>query len=227
MKRLIAALAATTSLVLSSTAAAGTLTGFADATSNYISRGTAQDVHGRPALQAGATYQTQNGWYATTFASTMNFGEGTTKELDFFAGKKTTFGATTVDVGLASINYPANHLPWNFVEYDIKVDHPLGKGNVGAWVGYTDHYFNIYGRSVWTEVHASYPVTAKITVSGAAANQYVPHDFDYRTWNIGATYSVTPTVSLDARYSDTDRHDLDPVFGTYGSQLSVTLTKTF
>lgn len=225
MKKL--ALFAAVAALFATPAFAGDVSGFASITSRYVSRGTDQNVYGNPALQGGVTYTTENGFYATAFASTMNFGEGTTKELDFFVGKKTTFGKTTVDLSVASINYPDNKLPWNFVEYDIKVDHPVGKGNVGIWVGYTEHYFNIFGEGWWTEAHASYPLTDKLSVSGAVANQALKNDFDYRTWNVGATYMVTPTISADVRYSNTDRHDLDPIFGTYGERVSVTLTKAF
>lgn len=225
MKKL--ALLAAVAALFATPAFAGPISGFVDVTSRYVSRGTDQNTNGNPAIQGGLTYTTATGFYATAFASTMNFGEGTTKELDFFAGKKTTFGKTTVDVSVASINYPDNKLPWNFVEYDVKVDHPVGKGSVGAWIGYTDHYFNIFGQGLWTEVHGSYPLTDKLSVSGAVANQALKNNYDYRTWNVGATYMVTPTISADLRYSNTDRHDLDPIFNTYGQRVSATFTKSF
>ena len=222
-------------VALSATAAhAGETSGWVGVTSNYISRGTAQNVYGNPSVQASATY-TDKGYYATVFASTMNFGEtgfgiadkNTTKELDFFVGKKTTVGKTTVDFSVASINYPDNHAKWNFVEYGVRLDRSFGKAQAGVWVGYTDQYFANYGQGIWTEAHGSYPITDKLFVSGAVANQDLPNNFDYRTWNVGAIYSVTPTVSVDVRYSDTDRHDLDPVFDSYGSAVAVTITKGF
>lgn len=229
------ALLAAAALLAVATPAAAEVSGFVSVTSNYMSRGTEQNVYHKPAVQGGVNWSNDQGFYANVFASTMNFGEtgfgisdrNTKLELDYFAGKKTQVGKATVDVGVAVINYPSNHAKWNFVEYDLKVDHPVGKGNVGVWLGYTEHYFATYGAGIWTEVHGSYPVTDKITVSGAVANQDLRNDFDYRTWNVGATYAVTPTISFDVRYSDTDRHDLDPVFDSYGEQVSFTVTKSF
>jgi uncharacterized protein (TIGR02001 family) len=215
--------------------AAAEVSGYVTATNHYMSRGTEQNVYGHPAVQGGVNWSNDRGFYFNVFASTMNFGEvgwgisdvNTTKELDFFGGKKTTFGKTVVDVGFASINYPGNHAEWNFVEYDLKIDHPVGKGNIGAWIGYTDRYFALYGPGLWTEVHGSYPVTEKLSASVSVANQALENDFDYRTWNVGATYMVTPSIALDVRYWDTDRHDLDPIFDSYGEKVAVSLTKSF
>lgn len=221
--------------LLASPAFAGELSGAIGVTSNYVSRGTQQDVNDEPDVFGTLTYRTQTGYYATVFASTMNYSEtsygaakDSTKELDFFVGKSTQVGKTTVDVGLASINYPDNSVQWNFVEYYAKIDRPItDKVNGGVWLGYTNHYFGTYGTGIWTEAHASYAATPKLTISGAAANQQLDNDFDYRTWNVGATYAVRDNLYVDIRYSDTDGHDLDPLFSTYDAQTSVTLTATF
>ena len=220
-------LAAVMAALLARRVDAGDLTGYVDVTSRYIARGTDQNIYGDPSAQGGLTYMATNGLYAPAFASTMNFGEGATKEIDVFAGKKTQCGKTTIDLGFASLNYPRSRLPWNFVEYDLKVDHPVGRGNMGAWLGYTDHYFNIFGRGIWTEAHGIFPVASCLSISGAVANQDLPNNCDYRTFNVGATYLISPSVAAEFRYSDTDRHDLDLVYGTYGQRMSVTLTKSF
>ncbi|AXQ69926.1 hypothetical protein HOU03_gp342 [Caulobacter phage CcrSC] len=209
-----------------STAQAGDLAGSVSLTSAYISRGTDQNVLNGAALQGFVTYS-HGPFYVSAFASSMNYGEGTTKELDFFGGVRKSAGPWTVDLGFANINYPDNHTPLNFVEYDLKVDRAIGKGNVGVWLGYTDAYFNTYGQGVWTEAHASYPITQSVSISGAVANQDLPNNFDYRTWNIGLTKAFAGGVSADLRYSDTDRHDLDPRWNTYGARTSLTLTKSF
>lgn len=189
--------------------------------------GTAQNVYDNPSLQGGLTYTIASGFYAATFASTINFGEGLKEELDFFAGKKWPVKQTTVDLSVASINYPNSPTPINFVEYDLKLDHPLGKGNVGAWFGYTEHFFNVYGVGYWTEAHASRPLTDRLSVSGSIASQALPNHFDYRSFNVGATYQLTSHYGGDLQYSNTDRHDLDPVFKTYNGQFSATVTASF
>lgn len=219
------------------TAVAAELTGFVSVTSDYMSRGTSQNVDDRPDVRGALTYTTENGYYGSVFASTMDFGEtaymavpkDTTKELDFFVGKKTQVGKTTVDVGIASINYPDNHVQWNFVEYYVKAERPVGDNgaSIGGMISYTDSYFAVYGEGIWVEAHGSYPMTEKLSLSASVAHQSLPNNFDYSTWNVGATYAIRPDIFLDVRYSDTDGHDLDPIYNTYDSKVSTTLTKTF
>jgi uncharacterized protein (TIGR02001 family) len=214
-------------LFLTTTSAHAVEVGYTAAVaSRYVSRGTDQNVNGDPALELGVNVSKGN-FYFNTFAANMNFGEGTKKELDFFAGYKPTIKNTTLTFQVASINYPMNHSAWNFVEYEFGADHSLGKGSVGAFVGYTDSYFAVYGPGTWTEVHASYPLTNKIGVSASFGHQALRNNFDYNTWNVGATYAMNKHLSLDVRYSDTDRHDLDPIYNTYGNRLAMVLTASF
>jgi len=212
--------------LLATSVQASDLSGSVAWTSNYMARGTEQNVYHNPSVQGFVTY-TKNGFYASVFAASMNYGEGSTFELDYFGGYRKTIKDWTVDVGFASINYPGSPNNWEFVEYDIKVDRPLGKGSIGAWVGYTDAYFYSYGKGLWTEIHGSYPVHEKVSVSGAIGNQDLENGFAYSTYNIGATWSATPTFLVDVRFSDTNKHELDPWFHTYSDRVSVTLTKLF
>lgn len=223
MKRSIIVLAA---LLAASPALAGELSGSVSLASAYISRGTDQNVYNGAAVQGFVSY-VHGPFYVSSFASTMNYGEGSTKELDFFGGVRKSVGPWSFDAGFANINYPDNHTPLNFVEYDLKIDRAIGKGSVGVWLGYTDAYFNTYGEGVWSEVHASHPLTDKLSISGSVANQDLPNNFDYNTWNLGVTYAAAKDISVDLRYSDTDRHDLDPRWNTYGARTALVLTRSF
>jgi hypothetical protein len=78
-------------------------------------------------------------------------------------------------------------------------------------------------------VNASVPVSKKISVSGAVAYQYIKRDIDYSTWNVGATYSITPTLSVDARYYGTDWKPIGNRYidGIYRDRAVLTLKKVF
>ena len=212
-------------LAVTSTHAEG-LSGSIGVTNAYMSRGTEQNVYHEPAVLGFVTYE-KNGFYVSAFAANMNYGEGTTFELDGFGGYRFPAGEWLIDVGFAAINYPSSPNMWNFVEYDIKADRPVGKGSFGIWLGYTDAYFYSYGQGVWSEAHGSYPINDKVSVSASVAYQDLNDGWSYATYNVGTTISLAPTVLLDVRYSDTNQHDLDPLFGTYNDRLAVTLTKLF
>jgi uncharacterized protein (TIGR02001 family) len=212
--------------LLASAAVAADVSGSITLTSNYVSRGTAQNLPGGPSLQAYGEIS-HKGFYASTFAATMDYDEGSTKELDFFVGYRKAVGKFSIDVSAANINYPDNPTALNFIEYGVKVDHPVGKGNVGVWVGYTNHYFNTYGKGTWTEAHASYPLTDKLTINGQVAHQNLPRGWDYSTYGVGASYALGKGYSLGLAWSDTDKPQLDPIYGSYGDQVAVSITKAF
>lgn len=212
--------------LLATSVQASDFSGSVGITSNYMSRGTEQNVYHDPAVMLFAQY-TKAGFYVSTFAANMNYGEGTKNELDFFGGYRKTANAWTFDVGFASINYPGSPNNWQFVEYDFKADRTVGKGSVGIWIGWTDSYFYSYGKGLWTELHGSYPITSTVSVSGGIANQDLENGFAYSTYNVGVTWSAQPTLLVDVRFSDTNKHELDPWFHTYDDRVSVTLTKLF
>ncbi len=71
------------------------------------------------------------------------------------------------------------------------------------------------------EINASYPLTDKLSISGAIANDEANKDeadanykgnppinegVKYTTFNIGATYNITDALSLDVRYSKASEH---------------------
>jgi len=88
-------------------------------TSNYIWRGITQSDK-KPAVSAGADYNHQSGFYAGTWFSTVDFGDETDFEYDFYSGYTTEISGAEVDFGYIYYGYQGgedNH----FSEAYIKV----------------------------------------------------------------------------------------------------------
>ena len=193
---------------------------------DYMSRGTSQ-TFGDPAVTIYAEHSFDNGFYIAGFTANVDFDDdktfydGTKLEADVFAGYRGSVGKVNYDVGLAAITYYGTKpLPgfnpkgnWNMVEAKVKVNTTFKKTTVGATVGVTPDYFNNYGPSIWTEATVSQVIDDKFTISGAFGRQqyfraseggFPAKLSNYNTWNVGVTYNITPTLSVDARYHDND-----------------------
>ena len=49
-------------------------------------------------------------------------------------------------------------------------------------------------------------------ISGAVGHQSIAEAADYATWNLGAGFALSDHLSLDARYFDTDAHELGKLY---------------
>ena len=192
MKKLLLA-AMAIAAVSAGAAHAGDVTYNLDVTSDYVFRGISQ-TNAKPAVQGGIDYA-HGLFYAGTWASSVDFANG--YELDLYAGVKPVVGKTSFDFGVLTYQYGESG--FNTTELKAAVSHPFYKGTIGA------AYFNNvdYGSTFYYEVNGSYPLTDKLSVSGAVGEQALS-GAKYSTGNIGLTYALSPKWSIDARYSDTN-----------------------
>lgn len=212
---LAAAIAAVAIATAGQASASGALSYNVAAASDYVFRGLSQ-TNGDAAVQGGIDYS--NGmFYAGTWASNVSFGHD--YELDLYAGVKPAAGNFSFDLG--AITYYYGSKDYNTTELKAAVSHPLGKGTVGV-----AFYDNVdYGKTYYYELNGSYPITDKLGVSGAIGEQ----DFlgaKYSTGNLGLTYAITPTLSLDGRFSDTNIPD-SPFTKASEDRFAVTLKAAF
>lgn len=87
-------------------------------TSNYIWRGITQSDK-KPAVSAGADYNHQSGFYAGTWFSTVDFGDETDFEYDFYSGYTTEINGADIDFGYIYYGYQGgedNHFSEAFVK---------------------------------------------------------------------------------------------------------------
>ena len=195
------------------------------AATDYSFRGISQ-TNGNPEGFAGVDL-TVGKFYGGLWTSNVNFGpfgdDKTKEELDIYGGVRPTFGNLTVDIGGIFYSYIHNPGHTNYGEVYGKGTYAMGPFTVGASVFYSPQFPAQTGHAWYYEGNAAWTMD-KWTVSGAVGRQTIEKSSDYTTWNLGVTYAINKTVSLDVRYWDTDVHDFGQV---YHARVIGTLKATF
>lgn len=110
---------------------------------NYLFNGVSQ-TDKNPALQLGINWQDNSGFYAGSWASHVDFGEGTKAEWDGYIGYFTEYRpGLTLDTGFAQYTYhgTSDSAALNFPELYLKLG--FGSVNVNFWYSYD--YFGYGG----------------------------------------------------------------------------------
>ena len=195
--------------------------------SDYIFRGVSQ-TQNDPQVFGGVDATFGIG-YAGVWASNVDFGtDDPSAEIDVYAGIRPTVGDTALDLGVVYYGYVEDKgLPvgdFSYVELKAAASRPVGPATVGAAVYWSPEFPAKTGDALYYEVNGSIPAGEKITLSAALGHQEIDSAGDWATWNVGATYAVTPNIGIDARYSDTDEHGYGKI---YGSRFTVALKAAF
>jgi len=183
------------------------VTGNVDLTSDYLFRGITQANH-KPAIQGGLDYSSKIGVYAGLWGSNVNFGpaDGTSQELDTYAGYSASAGPIGYDVGVIYYNYPGGTNSDNFYEVYGKVSYQgLTLGN--AW---SHDYFGGTGTSNYLSADYDIPVSlpAGLSVSVPAGHQWIANNVlwgtpDYTDYGLSVSKDFAG-LTWKVAYSDTN-----------------------
>jgi uncharacterized protein (TIGR02001 family) len=227
MKISLAAAAATVALSGAAMAEELKLSYNVGVASDYVFRGVSQTQED-PQIFGGidATYGIG---YAGVWASNVDFGaDDPTAEIDLYAGVKPVVAGTNLDLGVVYYGYvddkgltPGSY---SYVELKAAASRSIGPATAGLAVYYSPEFPGKTGNAVYYEVNGSIPVAEKLSLSAALGHQEIDKAGDYATWNIGATYAITPNLGVDLRYSDTDEHGYGKI---YGDRVAVSLKAAF
>lgn len=186
----------------------GGFSGYVDVTTDYRFRGISNsDLH--PTIQ-GAINWSNDGWYAGTWASGVDFndppGSGTTFELDLYGGKHIALDDDGTDLNLEAYYYAYPDQPggahYSYFEAIAGVSHSwdaLSAGIQGAW---SPEFFGKTGDAWWVAGNVSYAATDWMSISGNLGHQWIDLGTDYTHWDLGATFTWEQ-FALDVRYVDT------------------------
>ena len=195
-------------------------------TSDYVFRGVSQTQED-PAISGGVDV-TAGSFYAGTWASNVDFGDGDTKvEVDVYGGVRPQVAGWNLDLGVIGYLYTnqPNGADYDYAEFKAAASRAVGPATLGAAVYYSPDFFGASeDEATYVEANGSFAPVPKWTVSGAVGHQFVSSAFDYTTWNVGAAYQLTSNLAVDVRYHDTDQHDFGDI---YGSRAVATLKATF
>ena len=170
--------------------------------SDYVYRGFSQ-TDGDAAVQGGIDF-TYGQFYAGTWASTVDFGDGTDLEWDFYAGVTGTAGGLDYDVGLTYFTYVGapDGSDYNLVEFKLGLSKTVDALTVGGAIYYSPDFFGIDEQATYIEATIGYAIDDKWSLSGGVGRQYLDVGTDYNSWNAGVEYAITDNLALDVRYWD-------------------------
>lgn len=169
-------------------------------TTNYVYRGITQSDDG-PAIQGGFDIA-KGGWYAGTWASSVDFGDDTTMEIDFYGGYAGSFTEKlSYDIGAIYYAYPDSpDMPeQDFFELYGGLSYAFEALEVGASIAYSPEFYGEIGQSLYYLASASYPVAENISLDatyGVSSFEEDEGGQDYQDYSIGTTYSC-PKTGLD------------------------------
>jgi uncharacterized protein (TIGR02001 family) len=184
----------------------GTLSAYADVTSDYRFRGISQN--GRDfAPQASVNWSGPEGFYAGVWASKINWGfTSTSVEVDIYGGKHFDLWGTDLNVEAYYYAYPDNPgaVSASYFEGIFQLSHAFGPLTLTATGAVSPDFSFETGNAFYVEGTASWAVLDWLTVSGNVGHQWVNHTLpDYTHFDIGAT-ATWHHWALDARFNGTD-----------------------
>jgi uncharacterized protein (TIGR02001 family) len=200
---------------------AGAFSGNVAITSNYLYRGITQSGDG-PAIQGGFDYAV-NQFYAGVWASSVEFGDNTSTEIDYYAGFSPTYEQFTFDVGVLYYSYPdAIDTPeQNFVEIYGGVSTTVQEMvKVGFSVAYSPEFYAETGPAWYPALDVSVPFAEIFSAGFHYGYQSFSDDdnMSYSEYNLSLTASFEG-FDFTLGYSDTSQEagdENDTVFVSIG-----------
>ncbi len=167
-------------------------------TSDYVFRGISQTDEGF-AVQGGFDF-TNGIFYAGTWASNVDFGDGTSAELDLYGGLSSEFGnGVTWDVGVVRYIYTNSDNDLDLTEIYGGLGFESESGvSVGGYL-----YWDPDNQSLYLEGSGGFAVNEVVSVD-ATLGTFEPDEGEgFLNWSIGGTFT-TDFFDIDLRYHDSD-----------------------
>ena len=169
-------------------------------TSRYISRGV--DQSDGPAFQAYIE-PSYGIFYAGIWASTVDgdfvgIDPRDDVEINFYAGIRPEFGNLALDLGYARYVYDASGDCCG--EFYAKGTYTFTEQfSAGG-----ELYFDPEADTVYGVANAAVVLPYDVTLSAAVGKWLDSNSHDYVDWNVGLSYTVAETFTIDGRYHDSE-----------------------
>lgn len=170
-------------------------------TSRYISRGA--DNSDGPAFQAyfepsyGMFYA--GVWTSTVDGALVGIDPNDDFEIDFYAGIRPEFGSLALDLGYARYVYSSSGDDCRCGEFYAKATYTFtDQLSAGGEIYYDPEWETTYGV-----LNAAVVLPYDVTLS-AAYGEWLTSGDDRRDWNIGLSYTINDTFTVDGRYHDSN-----------------------
>lgn len=192
--------------------AGGALTGYATLTSNYVTRGISNsDNHA--AVQGLLEYMHDTGFYAGTFASSVDFDAAdAVVEWDGWVGYAFAWRGFAFRSHWFQYFYPGVRRDlsddFNTPELETSVSYTLSGTVLSARFSWSPDYFFASGDAYYWGVSAGIPVLSWLTLEAHAGHQDIEKNFrlglpDYNDWSLGLVAAYRGWRA-GLTYTDTD-----------------------
>jgi uncharacterized protein (TIGR02001 family) len=176
-------------------------------TTDYVFRGVSQTDE-KPALQLGADYSFDNGFYIGVWGSNVDFGEGSPDvEIDTYIGWNHDLSETlNFDVMLNRYNYLGEDEDFGDGDYNELIGTLAWDEMLSFTLGYTNDVYGLdedgwyYGVGGSWEIAGGWGLDVGVGHSTFATATEIE---DYTDWSIGVNRDFGP-VNIAAGYYDTD-----------------------
>ncbi len=191
---------------------------------DYIYRGVSQ-TSGGPAISGG--FDAAAGLFsAGLWASSVDFGDDTTMELDIYADYAPSFAGLDFDFGVLAYLYPDSPKGQNFVEFHGGASKDIGPLTLGASYAFSPGFYANAGDAGYLALDASWTINDTWSISGGYGYQEfyqaAKGGDSYSDINIGVTFSLKG-FDFDLRF-----HDAFALAGaTGGSVVVASLSRSF
>lgn len=192
--------------------AEGEFSGNIALTTDYVFRGVSQ-TDGAPTVSGGFDWASDD-FYAGVWASGVDFGDGTSTEVDFYGGWTPSVGVFDLDLGVIYYVYPdaPDNPEQNYVEIYAGASTTLADlVEVGASVAYSPEYYLEDGESIYTSFSAGVPLGDMFAVDATVGFLSFQDEVDdqgqlndnFMDYSIGLTTSFEG-FDFDARFINTE-----------------------
>lgn len=187
-------------------ASAGDVVGNVGLTTNYVFRGITQTDDG-PAISGGFDIE-KEGFYGGVWASSVDFGDDTTMELDLYGGYTFSAGGFDLDIGAIYYAYPDSPEyggeSQDFAEIYFGAGRAFGPVAIDAKLSWSDDFYLGTGQALYAEIGAAIELVEGITADARIGSSTFDDltGADYEDWQIGVSGEAFG-VGWDLRYHDT------------------------
>ena len=209
-------------------AQAGTLSGSAALTSDYVFRGITQTL-GDPAAQFGLRWQSEPGVYAAVWGSMVEFpgDTGASSELDYVLGWSGNLDdAWALDAGVTHFDYPSARADLRYAEFIATLTYA---GNYWLTLGYSPDVFATDETGIYAQIGAKFPLGDAWRLEAAAGCYQLDDAYgdNYAHAQLGLVWAARAPVELrlTAHATDSSAKTLFP--GLAGSRLEAAVSAAF
>ncbi len=205
------------------------MSGSATLTSDYVWRGSSQ-TQGDPAVQAGFKASHRSGWYASAWASNVEFAPAThaSSELDLSLGWSGKLAPDwALDANLLHYRYPSTTVDLNWTELNGTLTY-----RDGYWLslGYSNRALGSAERGLYAQLGARLPLNDTLRLE-AALGHYALEDVYGRSYShaqLSAIWALQAPFELRLSAHATD-HDAERIFGDdlAGSRIEAAVQASF